>query len=142
MKDKTFLMIPGPTPIPETVLLAMAKHPIGHRSGEFEAILKEVGYYCIDVLKLEATRSVSLSTTESDYVIIGDTIGIIKTFAKLFYEIVETVESVVIQPLYIRVFEEELTLTEYMIYILPAVGKRTVKFVRDVYTSIFTRGRV
>ena len=42
MKDKTFLMIPGPTPIPETVLLECAKHPIGHRSSEFSAILKEV----------------------------------------------------------------------------------------------------
>ena len=42
MQDKTFLMIPGPTPVPESVLLAMAKHPIGHRSAEFSAILKEV----------------------------------------------------------------------------------------------------
>ena len=42
MIDKTFLMIPGPTPVPETVLLAMAKHPIGHRSSEFSDILKEV----------------------------------------------------------------------------------------------------
>ncbi len=42
MKDKTFLMIPGPTPVPESVLLDMAKHPIGHRSTEFSAVLKEV----------------------------------------------------------------------------------------------------
>lgn len=42
MQDKTFLMIPGPTPVPESVLLAMAKHPIGHRSAEFSAILKSV----------------------------------------------------------------------------------------------------
>lgn len=42
MKDKNFLMIPGPTPVPESVLYAMAKHPIGHRSSEFEAILHEV----------------------------------------------------------------------------------------------------
>lgn len=42
MQDKTFLMIPGPTPVPERVLLEMAKHPIGHRSKEFSAILKEV----------------------------------------------------------------------------------------------------
>lgn len=42
MKDKTFLMIPGPTPVPESVLLDMAKHPIGHRSKEFSDILKEV----------------------------------------------------------------------------------------------------
>lgn len=41
MKDKTFLMIPGPTPVPESILLAMAKHPIGHRSTEFSAILEE-----------------------------------------------------------------------------------------------------
>lgn len=36
------LMIPGPTPVPEQVLLAMAKHPIGHRSGEFGQIMAEV----------------------------------------------------------------------------------------------------
>jgi len=35
-------MIPGPTPVPESVLLAMAKHPIGHRSAEFSEILKSV----------------------------------------------------------------------------------------------------
>lgn len=42
MKDKQFLMIPGPTPVPERALLAMAKHPMGHRSSEFSAIMKEV----------------------------------------------------------------------------------------------------
>lgn len=42
MKDKQFLMIPGPTPVPETALQAMAKHPIGHRSGEFSKIVREV----------------------------------------------------------------------------------------------------
>ncbi len=42
MKDKTFLMIPGPTPVPESVMLEIAKHPIGHRSSEFSSILKEV----------------------------------------------------------------------------------------------------
>lgn len=42
MKDKTFLMIPGPTPVPESVMLEIAKHPIGHRSGEFSKILENV----------------------------------------------------------------------------------------------------
>ena len=37
MKDKLTLMIPGPTPVPETVLRAMGRHPIGHRSGAFQA---------------------------------------------------------------------------------------------------------
>jgi len=41
MDDKLMLMIPGPTPVPEKVLLAMAKHPIGHRSKEFGQIIAE-----------------------------------------------------------------------------------------------------
>lgn len=42
MDNKLLLMIPGPTPVPEKVLLALAKHPIGHRSGEFNQIMAEV----------------------------------------------------------------------------------------------------
>ncbi len=42
MDDKLMLMIPGPTPVPEKVLLALAKHPIGHRSGDFSKIMAEV----------------------------------------------------------------------------------------------------
>lgn len=42
MDDKLMLMIPGPTPVPEKALLAMAKHPIGHRSGDFSKIMAEV----------------------------------------------------------------------------------------------------
>lgn len=42
MQDKLMLMIPGPTPVPEQVLQAMAKHPIGHRTGEFSEIIGEV----------------------------------------------------------------------------------------------------
>jgi aspartate aminotransferase-like enzyme len=39
MQDKLTLMIPGPTPVPETVLQAMARHPIGHRSADFQKIV-------------------------------------------------------------------------------------------------------
>jgi aspartate aminotransferase-like enzyme len=42
MENKLMLMIPGPTPVPENVLLALAKHPMGHRSGEFIQIQAEV----------------------------------------------------------------------------------------------------
>ncbi len=42
MQDKQMLMIPGPTPVPESVLLAMAKHPIGHRSGDFSQVIAEI----------------------------------------------------------------------------------------------------
>jgi aspartate aminotransferase-like enzyme len=40
VQDKLTLMIPGPTPVPETVLKAMGRHPIGHRSGEFQAVVE------------------------------------------------------------------------------------------------------
>ena len=42
MQDKQLLMIPGPTPVPDSVLLAMAKHPIGHRSGAFSQVIEEI----------------------------------------------------------------------------------------------------
>jgi aspartate aminotransferase-like enzyme len=42
MDDKLMLMIPGPTPVPEAALLALAKHPIGHRTSEFSNLLAEV----------------------------------------------------------------------------------------------------
>lgn len=42
MDNKLMLMIPGPTPVPEAALLALAKHPIGHRTSEFSNVLAEV----------------------------------------------------------------------------------------------------
>lgn len=42
MENKDLLMIPGPTPVPEKVLLAQAKHPIGHRSPDFSEIIGEI----------------------------------------------------------------------------------------------------
>lgn len=41
MQDKHMLMIPGPTPVPERVLLAMTRHPIGHRSSDFSPVVAE-----------------------------------------------------------------------------------------------------
>lgn len=42
MEGKHMLMIPGPTPVPERVLLAMARAPIGHRSGDFSKVIAEI----------------------------------------------------------------------------------------------------
>ena len=41
MQEKLTLMIPGPTPVPETVLTALSRHPIGHRSSEFQEIVRK-----------------------------------------------------------------------------------------------------
>jgi len=42
MEQKQMLMIPGPTPVPEAALLALAKHPIGHRTSEFSNMMAEM----------------------------------------------------------------------------------------------------
>jgi aspartate aminotransferase-like enzyme len=42
MEAKEFLMIPGPTPVPDEILAAMARHPLAHRSKEFSKILTSV----------------------------------------------------------------------------------------------------
>ncbi len=41
MDPKEFLMIPGPTPVPDEVLHALAKHPLGHRTKEFSKIFMQ-----------------------------------------------------------------------------------------------------
>lgn len=39
MKPEPMLMIPGPTPVPQEVMVELSHHPVGHRSGEFKALL-------------------------------------------------------------------------------------------------------
>ncbi len=41
MEEKQLLMIPGPTPVPQSILLAGAKPMINHRGPEFKAALEE-----------------------------------------------------------------------------------------------------
>tara|TARA_B100000927_G_scaffold284400_1_gene273261 strand:- start:200 stop:1363 length:1164 start_codon:yes stop_codon:yes gene_type:complete len=40
IQKKLSLMIPGPTPVPERVLHALGRHPIGHRSKDFQDLVK------------------------------------------------------------------------------------------------------
>jgi len=42
IQPREFLAIPGPTPVPDAVLEAIARHPIGHRTADFSKILTEV----------------------------------------------------------------------------------------------------
>ncbi|GAB6178987.1 alanine--glyoxylate aminotransferase family protein [Desulfotomaculum defluvii] len=42
MKDKKYLLIPGPTQVPPPVVEAMSRPIIGHRSAEFQAIVERV----------------------------------------------------------------------------------------------------
>ena len=41
MDPKEFLMIPGPTPVPDEILQALAQHPMGHRTKEFSKVFMQ-----------------------------------------------------------------------------------------------------
>ena len=70
-------MIPGPTPVPEKVLQALGKHPIGHRSKEFQ-----------DLVEITTTNLKWLHQTQNDVLTITGSgtaameSGIINTLCK------------------------------------------------------------
>ena len=85
MQDKLNLMIPGPTPVPENVLSCMSKHPIGHRSGDFQEIvrktteqLKWLHQTTSDVLTITGSGTAAMEAgiintlSKGDQVICGD----------------------------------------------------------------------
>jgi len=85
MQDKLNLMIPGPTPVPEKVLSCMSKHPIGHRSGDFQEIvqktteqLKWLHQTTADVLTITGSGTAAMEAgiintlSKGDQVICGD----------------------------------------------------------------------
>ena len=85
MQDKLNLMIPGPTPVPENVLSCMSKHPIGHRSGDFQDIvqktteqLKWLHQTTADVLTITGSGTAAMEAgiintlSKGDQVICGD----------------------------------------------------------------------
>ena len=70
-------MIPGPTPVPEKVLQALGKHPIGHRSKDFQ-----------DLIEVTTTNLKWLHQTQNDVLTITGSgtaameAGIINTLSK------------------------------------------------------------
>ncbi|MEM8808664.1 MAG: alanine--glyoxylate aminotransferase family protein [Cyanobacteria bacterium P01_G01_bin.38] len=79
MDDKAILMIPGPTPVPEKVLRAMAKHPIGHRSGDFSKITGDINAHLKwlfqtqnDVLTLAASGTGAMEAAMINFLSPGD----------------------------------------------------------------------
>ncbi len=77
MQEKLTLMIPGPTPVPERVLNALSKHPIGHRSPEFQEIIQKTS----ELLKwLHQTEGDVLTITGSGTAAMEA--GIINTLSK------------------------------------------------------------
>ncbi len=62
LKPSQFLMIPGPTPVPNSILEILARPPIGHRSTEFSSILTSV---CKDLQTLAQTKNDAFVLTGS-----------------------------------------------------------------------------
>ncbi len=81
LKPREFLMIPGPTPVPDAVLEAIAKHPIGHRTPDFSKALKQVaqdlqwlGSTKNDVFVLTASGTAALEMAIFNTVSPGDSV--------------------------------------------------------------------
>jgi len=79
MPVKEFLMIPGPTPVPDPVLEAVARHPVGHRTAGFSTVLREavdglkwIGETTNDVLVLTASGTGAMEAAIANVVSPGD----------------------------------------------------------------------
>ena len=70
-------MIPGPTPVPERVLEALGRHPIGHRSKDFQSLVKSTTE---NLQWLHQTKNEVLTITGSGTAAVEA--GIINTLSK------------------------------------------------------------
>lgn len=111
MKSREFLMIPGPTPVPDMVLEAVARHPIGHRTADFSASLlaatdglKWLGQTEIEPLILTASGTGALECGVANTVGTGDKVlslicGVFgERWAKLCEAYGAQVERMVVEP--------------------------------------------
>lgn len=81
MKSKTYLLTPGPTPLPESVVSVFAQPIIHHRTPHFQALfaevkegLKEVFQTQQDVLMLTSTGTGAMDAAVSNLFKKGDTV--------------------------------------------------------------------
>lgn len=126
MQDKSFLMIPGPTPVPETVLVELAKHPIGHRSKEFSDIfmsctesLKWLGKTTdSDVFIYTASGTGAMEAAIANVLSPGDKVLslVIGVFGKRFFQIAQAfganAEQISVEPgsiIDLKILEAKLT---------------------------------
>lgn len=81
IQPREFLMIPGPTPVPDAVLEAVARHPIGHRTADFSKSLKEtveglkwLGETTNDVFVLTASGTGAMEAAIANTINAGDNV--------------------------------------------------------------------
>jgi len=108
---KNFLLIPGPTPVPQDVLLEMAREMINHRGSEFANILKtntdllkKVFKTENDVLILTASGTGGMEAAVANFFSQGDEVlvGICGVFGERFAKICKAyglnVKTIVTEP--------------------------------------------
>ncbi len=98
MKEKQLLMLPGPTPVPQEVLQALARPMINHRGPEFKSLLaeateglKEVFRTRQDVLILTGAGSGAMEAAVSNFVSPGDRVLVVSigSFGDRFAQIAQ-----------------------------------------------------
>lgn len=79
IQPREFLAIPGPTPVPDAVLEAIARHPIGHRTADFSKMLveaseglKSLGSTKKDVFLLTASGTGAMEAAIANTISAGD----------------------------------------------------------------------
>jgi aspartate aminotransferase-like enzyme len=84
MKEKQLLMLPGPTPVPQEVLQALARPMINHRGPEFKSMLIEAAeglkeVFCTgqDVLILTGAGTGAMEAAVSNFVSPGDRVLVV-----------------------------------------------------------------
>jgi aspartate aminotransferase-like enzyme len=84
MKEKQLLMLPGPTPVPQEVLQALARPMINHRGPEFKGLLDEASeglkeVFCTrqDVLILTGAGTGAMEAAVSNFVSPGDRVLVV-----------------------------------------------------------------
>jgi aspartate aminotransferase-like enzyme len=84
MKGKQYLMLPGPTPVPQEVLEALARPMINHRGPEFKSLLleateglKEVFCTSNDVLILTGAGTGAMEAAVCNFVSPGDRVLVV-----------------------------------------------------------------
>jgi aspartate aminotransferase-like enzyme len=98
MKEKQLLMLPGPTPVPQEVLQALARPMINHRGPEFKSLLaeaaeglKEVFRTRQDALILTGAGSGAMEAAVSNFVSPGDRVLVVSigSFGDRFAQIAQ-----------------------------------------------------
>lgn len=111
IQPREFLMIPGPTPVPDAVLESVARHPIGHRTPEFSKVVQDViadlkwlGKTENDVFVLTASGTGGMEAAISNTISPGDRVlslicGVFgERWAKVSEAVGADVERFVVEP--------------------------------------------